>query len=557
MSLKVPKAGGPQLFKDGYKQSSGLEDAVLRNIQAVVELSDLIRTSFGPNGRNKLVINHLGKLFVTSDAATIIREIEVVHPAAKILVMASQSQEAEMGDATNLVLIFAGELLKQSESLLTMGLHPSEVIQGYELAKTKALEELESLASYRLPQKLTLSSLRTALKPAIAAKQYGSEELLSSLVAEAALNVMPSSPANFNVDNVRVVKIMGGGLSSSRVIRGMVFGKEPEGTIKKARHAKVAVFTCGIDISQTETKGTVLLRSADEMLNFTTGEEKQLEAIFKEIADSGVKVIVAGSGVGELALHYLDRLGISVVKVLSKFDLRRLCRVIGATPLARLGAPTAEEAGMVDIMECVEIGGDRVTVFRQADDNEGGASGEISKMATIVLRGATANALDDLERAVDDGVNVVKSLVKDSEGRMVAGAGATEIELASRIESYGTAQKGLSQHAIRKYAKALEVVPITLAENAGLDVTEVLSRLYAKHAQSEGKTWGVDIESETDGVLDTAPLEIYDSLAAKSWALGLATDAAITVLRVDSIIMAKAAGGPKIPQQSGNWDNDD
>lgn len=347
------------------------------------------------------------------------------------------------------------------------------------------------------------------------------------------------------------------------------------GVVKKARNAKVAVYTCGVDISQTETKGTVLLRNADEMLNFTTGEEKQIAAvrgisyahsyailipthqILKEIVDSGVKVIVAGSGVGELALHYLDRLSISVIKVPSKFDLRRLCRVVGATPLARLGAPTAEEAGIVDVMECIEIGGDRVTVFRQADDDEGGASGEKSKMATIVLRGATSNALDDLERAVDDGVNVIKALVKDPEGRMVPGAGATELELASRVETYGAGMRGLSQHAIRKYAKALEVVPVTLAENAGQDVTEVLSKLYAKHEKSEGRTWGVDVDSESNDILDILPLEIYDSLAAKAWALGLATDSAITVLRVDSIIMSKPSGGPKIPQQSGSWDNDD
>ena len=210
--------------------------------------------------------------------------------------------------------------------------------------------------------------------------------------------------------------------------------------------------------------------------------------IFKEIADSGVKVIVAGSGVGELALHYLDRFSISVVKVLSKFDLRRLCRVIGATPLARLGAPTAEEAGQVDVLECVEIGGDRVTVFRQ----EEGGTGEKSRMATIVLRGATTNALDDLERAVDDGVNVIKAIVKD--GRMVAGAGATELELARKVEVYGAGLKGLNQHAVRRYASALEVVPYTLAENAGLDATEALSRLYARHEHPNGKSWGIDIE---------------------------------------------------------------
>ncbi|KAF5392070.1 hypothetical protein D9757_003333 [Collybiopsis confluens] len=554
MSLKVPKANNIQLFRDGYK--AGIDEAVLRNIQAVSELSNLVRTS-----RNKLLINHLGRLFVTSDAATIIREVEVVHPAAKLLVMASQAQEAEAGDATNMVLILAGELLKNSEELLILGLHPSEVIKGYELACTKALEELEKLKVFSLPFPLTLSSLASALKPAIASKQYGFEDPLSALVAEAALAVMPPNPKNFNVDNVRVVKIMGGALSASRVVQGMVFGREPESNIKKTTKAKVAVFTCALDIAQTETKGTVLIKNADEILNFSRGEEQHLEKIFKEISDSGVKVIIAGSTVGELALHYLNRFNIVVLKVLSKFELRRICRVVNATPLARVGAPTPEEAGFVDVFETIEIGGDRVTVLRQLGASEPGfdpsSGGEKTRTATIVLRGATANHLDDLERAVDDGVNVIKALLKDP--RMVPGAGATETELARRIETYGSGLKGLAQHAVKKYSSALEVIPRQLAENAlgGAAANEIVTKLWAKHEEKGGEQWGVDVEAETDGTLKASEHQIYDSLAAKSWAIRLATEAAVSVLSVDSIIMSKPAGGPKIPQQSGNWDEDD
>lgn len=232
-------------------------------------------------GRNKLIINHLGRLFVTSDAATIIREIEVAHPAAKLLVMASSAQETEMGDATNLVLIFAGELLKRSEYLLTMGLHPSEVIQGFEMALTKGREELEKLVTSSVPSSPlpTQEQLATAIAPALASKQPGSEQFLSQLVAEASLTVMPKNPKDFNVDSVRVVKVLGGGLDQSRVVRGMVFGREPEGIVKSAKKAKVAVYTCGLDISQTETKGTVLLKNSDELLDFTRGEEKQLEGV--------------------------------------------------------------------------------------------------------------------------------------------------------------------------------------------------------------------------------------------------------------------------------------
>ncbi|BFZ60365.1 T-complex protein 1 subunit theta [Saitoella coloradoensis] len=545
MSLKLPKAAGPQLFKDGYKIAQGTDDAVVRNIQAVHELAGIVRTSFG-NGRNKIIINHIGKLFITNDAATIIRELDVVHPAARLVVMSSQQQESEMGDATNLVLIFAGELLNKAESLIRMGLHPSEITQGYEMAYDFALKALEELVVDRVADLSSKDELIKAITTAISSKQYGNEDFLADLVADAALTVMPKNPVNFNVDNVRVVKIMGGSLYDSKVVRGMVFARTPEGDVTKASKAKVAVFTCPLDISQTETKGTVLLHNAKEMLDFTKGEENQLEAMVKEIADSGVRVVVTGSSIGELTMHYLNRFGILVIKILSKFDLRRLCRVVGATPLARLGAPMPDEMGSVDVVETVEIGGDRVTVFRQEND--------ITKTATVVLRGATQNYLDDVERAIDDGVNVVKAVAKDP--RLVPGAGATEMELLKRVMAYGEKTPGLNQHAIKKFAEAFEVIPRTLAENAGMDATEVLSRLYAAHHKNDEGVVGVDVEDEKDGTVDAKAAGILDVLSMKHWALKLATDATLTVLRVDQIIMSKAAGGPKPPGQNPNWDED-
>jgi len=390
---------------------------------------------------------------------------------------------------------------------------------------------------------LTKAALVRAVIPAIASKQYGSEDTLAGLVAEAALSVMPANPKTFNVDNVRVVKIMGGSLAGSKVVQGMVFGREPEGPsplnfycsrtnisscsgdVKKVTKAKVAVFTNPIDVTQTETKGTVLIKNADEMLNFTRGEEKHMEKvsiyvmricalfphsrsqIFKELADSGVKVIIAGTTVGELALHYLNRSQILVLKVLSKFDLRRLCRVVQATPLARIGAPTPEEAGYVDICETTEIGGDRVTVLRQETDG----AGVKTRTSTIVLRGATQNHLDDLERAVDDGVASLKALLKDP--RLVPGAGATELALARRVDTYGAGLRGLAQHAVRRFSSALEVIPRTLAENAhgGAEGNEVVARLLAKHDKAGGESWGVDVE-----VSPPAPINPLRQLKNKS-----------------------------------------
>jgi T-complex protein 1 subunit theta len=228
--------------------------------------------------------------------------------------------------------------------------------------------------------------------------------------------------------------------------------------------------------------------------------------IFKELADSGVKVIIAGTTVGELALHYLNRNQILVLKVLSKFDLRRLCRVVQATPLARLGAPTPEEAGYVDVCETIEIGGDRVTVLRQESDG----AGVKTRTATIVLRGATQNHLDDLERAVDDGVASLKALIKDP--RLIPGAGATELALASRVDTYGAGLRGLAQHAVRRFASALEVIPRTLAENAhgGAEGNEIVARLLAKHEKAGGESWGVDVEVSTPTGAKPFPLRVAD-----------------------------------------------
>lgn len=541
MSMKLPKIGLQDMLKDGHKI---LEETVYRNIQAVKELTQVTRTSLGPNGKNKLIVNQHDKLFITNDAATIIKEMEIIHPACKILVMSAEQQQKECGDSSNFLIVFAGELLQKADSLLRMGLHQSDVIEGYSKASKKALEELESLVVERFTDPRDKKQLSKVITPVIASKQYGNEVLLSDLVTDACLSVMPKNPANFNVDNIRVVKILGSSLVNSTVINGMVFGREPETTIQRAEKAKVAVFTCPLDISRTETKGTVLIKNSEQLLNFSKEEEKALEQNFRDIAKSGVKVLVTGGNIGELSLHFINRFEMVAVKVLSKFDLRRICKATGATALARLGAPIPEEMGYCDLVEVVEIGSDRVTVFKQTSQDSG--------LSTIVIRGATTNMMDDIERAVDDGVNIVKCLIRDP--KLLAGAGAVEIELSKRIQAVGDKASGLDQYAIKKFGEAFEVIPRTLCENSGLDPTEVISKLYAAH-HSGKSTAGVDIENPAEGVLDAKERGILDSYISKYWAIKYATDAVLTILKVDQIIMSKPAGGPK-PKDNPNWDED-
>lgn len=555
MSLKLPGNINSSLFKQGYQVHSNTDGAINRNIQACREISKMISTSIGPCGKNKIIVNNLSKIFITNDAATMIRELDIVHPAVKVLVMHSEQQEEEMGDNTNYVLVLGGELLNLAEKLVVLGLTPTEIIQGFRMANKFVNNELEQLVVGQIVDFQSKEQLLKIIKPVIMSKQYGQERIISDLVATAVQQVMPKDrPQAFNVDSVRVVKIMGGALTNSFVIKGMVFPREPESELKKIREtAKVAVFNCPVDISASETKGTVLLHNADEMMNFSKGEEDELHKVIKEIADSGVKVIVAGQGIGELALHFMNKYNLLVLKVPSKFDLRRICRICGATPLVRLGAPMPEEMGIIDVVESKEIGSDRVTVFRQ---NE-----ETSMTSTIVIRGATKNNMDDIERAIDDSVASIKSVVRDP--RLLPGAGSTESELVKRVTNYGEKTPGLMQLGIKKFAEAFEFLPRLLCETSGLDPSEILPRLYASHDENDKETlkFGIDIESDNvnDCLLDITEENIYDSYISKLNAINLATEAVCTILSVDQIIVAKKAGGPAMPQQPkpGNWDQAD
>ncbi|XP_049763249.1 T-complex protein 1 subunit theta [Schistocerca cancellata] len=545
MALHVPKAPGmAQMLKDGARYFSGLEEAVYRNINACKQFSQTVRTAYGPNGMNKMVINHIEKLFVTNDAATIIRELEVEHPAAKLMILASQMQEQEVGDGTNFVIILSGALLEAAEELLRMGLTSSEIVDGYELALEKALEILPTLTCYKIKDYRKEEDTARGIKPAIMSKQYGNEDFLTKLITKACVSNVPEK-TTFNVDNIRVCKILGSGLQNSDVVQGMVFKRTVDSDVLKKSPAKVAVFTCAVDIMQTETKGTVLIKSADELMQFSRGEENLLENQIKAIADAGADVIVSGGKFGDMALHYINKYNMMAVKLSSKWDVRRVCKTVGATALPRLTAPTKEELGYADHVYVDELGDTSVVVFK--------LEGRESRIATIVIRGSTDNYMDDIERAVDDGVNTFKGITRD--GRFVPGAGATEIELARQIASFAETRPGLEQYAIKKFATALETFVKCLAENSGVKSSEVVSKLYAAHEEGK-KNHGFDIEGEGAAIIDVAEAGIIDLYLTKMWGLKYATNAACTILKVDQIIMAKRAGGPKAPQAGGQNDED-
>ncbi|XVE62909.1 hypothetical protein DITRI_Ditri06bG0157200 [Diplodiscus trichospermus] len=550
MGFSMQPYGIQSMLKEGHKHLSGLDEAVLKNIDACKQLSTITRTSLGPDGMNKMVINHLDKLFVTNDAATIVNELEVQHPAAKILVLAAKAQQEEIGDGANLTISFAGEVLQNAEELIRTGLHPSEIISGYTKAINKTIEILEELVE-KGSENMDVRNKEqvvTRMKAAVASKQHGQEDILCSLIADACIQVCPKNPANFDVDNVRVSKLVGGGLHNCTIVRGMVLKGDALGSIKRMEKAKVAVFASGVDTSATETKGTVLIHTAEQLEKYAKTEEAKVEELIKAVVDSGAKVIVSGGAVGEMALHFCERYKLMVLKISSKFELRRFCRTTGTSALLKLSQPKPDDLGFIDSVSVEEIGGSRVTVVRS---EEGG-----NKVATVVLRGSTDSILDDLERAVDDGVNTYKAMCRDS--RTVPGAAATEIELARRLKEFSFKETGLDQYAIAKFAESFEMVPRTLAENAGLNPMDIISKLYEEHASGNTKV-GIDLgggDSEDSVCKDVSTLNIWDLYVTKFFALKYAADAACTVLRVDQIIMAKPAGGPGRREQPAGMDED-
>ena len=535
------------LLKEGFKTYSGVEESILRNIEAAKEISSMTRTSLGPNGMNKFIVNHLDKLYLTKDSGVMCRELEVNHPAVNLIVKSSKIQETECGDNTNYVITFAGELLTAAEILIKAGVHPTDIISGYEKGLIKTFELLDFAKTVEIENIRDVKEVAKAIKPVIMTKVVQKQEnFIAPLIAEACVLTCPKNQTLFNEENVRVAKMLGGSIYDSQVIKGMVVVRHIEGAITMVENCKVAVFNCPLENIGAETKDTVLFKNAEELLGYTKTEEDNIEKLIKGVVDAGVKAVIVGGSVSNMAIHYLDRYKVLVLRTLSKFELRRIAKAVGATPLVRLGTPTPEELGYADKIAVDEIGSQKcVVITRNSEDN---------KMATLLIRGSTNNLLENMERVIEDGVNAYKNLCKSN--LYVGGAGAIESYLSNQIREYAKTNTGLEQYSLMKFGESFEVIPRTIVENAGLKVNEVLANLLSKN--KEEPVFGLDFKS---GEVKNAftELEIIDHKETKKWAIKFAMDAVLTILKVDQIVLSKPAGGPKAAQggQKAGWDNEE
>jgi len=361
-------------------------------------------------------------------------------------------------------------------------------------------------------------------------------------VTDACIKTLGPKGQSFDPEYIRVSKILGGSLYDSEVVSGMIIARAPQTTHLRVEKPKIAVFGCPFVMDEGETKTNLLITNAQDLLNFTKQEEAHMEKLVKEIADQGVNCIVVGGSISELANHYFEKYSIMCIKSMSKFEVKRLCKCIGALALPKLGCPTQDELGYCDLVHVKEIGSEKVTIFeRSADD---------ARLTSIILRGATNTLLDDVERAIDDGINTYRVMLKNP--KFLNGAGSTEAYLSNELDKEASKISSLEQYSYAKYGEAFTVICSTLLENSGLDKNKELSSFLSQNVN--GPETGVDVLNAK--IAKSEDMDVYDHLNSKRWAIELASDAAITVLKVDQIIVAKPAGGPK-PRGTAGWDNDD
>lgn len=511
----------------GYTRTVG-RDAQRMNIMAARIVAETIRTTLGPKGMDKMLVDSLGDITITNDGATILKEMEVEHPAAKMIVEVAKTQEEEVGDGTTTAVVLAGELLKNAEALLDQEVHPTIIANGYKIAAEKA-EEILSKIAIKVDEKNEEKYLKKVVETAIRGKasELVSQKLTDILV-KAALQVKEERDGKFTIDkdNIKIQKRMGGGTEDTELIDGIVIDKERvhEGMPKVVYNAKIALLDVPLEIEKTEIDAQIRIETPEQMQLFLKQEENMLREMVEKIKKSGANVVFCQKGIDDVAQHFLAKEGIFAVRRVSESDMKRLARATGAKIVSSLDDLSEKDLGFAQIVEEKKIAGEAYTFVMKCKN---------PKAVTIFIRGGTEHVVDEIERAVDDAIGNMKAVIETRQ--VVAGGGAPESEVAKELRKFAEKLSGREQLAVRAFADALEIIPRTLAENAGLDPIDILAELRAQHEQ--GKIWsGVNVNEGK--VSDMLKQEVIEPLKIKVQAIKSAAEAAIMILRIDDVIAA-------------------
>jgi len=519
------------ILKEGTERRKGRE-AQSGNIAAAKAVAESVRTTLGPKGMDKMIVDSMGDVTITNDGVTILKEMDIEHPAAKMMVEVAKTQDDEVGDGTTTAVIFAGELLKGAEELIEQEIHPTVIAKGYKMASEKSYEILNGLAKdisaedEELLKKIAMTSLT--------GKGAGmASDTIAGLCVGAVKDI--EEGGEVDLDNVSIEKKHGKGIEDSVLVNGMLIDKEVvhPGMPKRVNDAKIALIDSAFEIEKTEIDAKIQITTPEQMQAFLDEEDKMLKDMVNNITSTGVNVLFCQKGIDDLAQHYLAKEGVVAVRRVKKSDMEKLSRATGAKIITNAEGMMEEDLGEAGLVEERKIGDDKMLFVEKCKN---------PKSVSILLRGATEHVVDELERGANDALHVVAAAVED--GKFLPGGGAPETELSLRLREYASTVGGREQLAIESFAKALEVTPRTLAENAGIDPIDALVEIRSAHEKGN-KSYGLDIY--TGKAKDMLEEGVIEPLRVKTQAISAASEVANMILRIDDIIASKGGGEGGMP----------
>lgn len=525
------------ILAEGSQRTTG-KDAQRNNIAAAKLVAETVRTTLGPKGMDKMLVDSLGDIVVTNDGVTILQEMKIEHPAAKMIVEVAKTQENEVGDGTTTAVILAGELLKNAERLLEKEIHPTVITKGYRMAAEKAQDILNNIAEDVSIKDLNL--LKNIAMTAMTGK--GAEvakENLSNLIVNAVKHVVEEQDKQIivNVDDIKLEKKVGAGIEDSELVEGIILDKEKvhPNMPRNVKDAKIALLDLALEIKSTEIDAKIQITDPGQMQAFIDMEDRMLKTMVEKVVKSGATVIFCQKGIDDLVQHYLAKNGIYAARRIKKSDMEKLSRATGANLVSNLDDLNSKDLGYAALVEEKKFGDEEMTYVTGCKK---------AKSVTILIRGGTEHVVDEVERAIKDAIGDIAASLRI--GKIVAGAGSTEVEVARSLRKFANSLSGREQLAVLAFADALEVIPVTLAENAGLDPIDSLTELKASH--DKGQKWaGLDVFSGK--VVDAWKKGVIEPLKIKTQAIKSASEVAELILRIDDVLASGSRGGgmPSMP----------
>jgi len=516
------------ILPEGAQRTTG-KNAQRNNILAGKAVAETVRTTLGPKGMDKMIVDSMGEVTVTNDGVTILQEIQIEHPAAKMIVEVAKTQEEEIGDGTTTAVVVAGELLKQAENLLEQNIHPTVIVRGYRHAAEKAQSILKQMAQ---PVSITdEETLKKIAGTAICGK--GAESAKDKLSELAVLAVKKiSEHEEYNQENIKLEKKTGGAIENTELIQGIAIEKEivHPGMPKKTKNAKIALIDTPLEIKNTEIDAKISITDPSQMQAFLEQEEKMIQAMIDKVIQSGANTLFCQKGVDDMAQHFLAKKGIITARRVKQSDMKAISRATGAKIVSNLDDLTEKDLGKAGAIEEKKIGEDEMIFITECEN---------PKAITILLRGGTDHIVDEAKRAMTDAIGDVAAALKI--GKVVAGAGAPETELAKELRKHAETMSGREQLAVESFAHAMEVIPKTLAENAGLDPIDIITEL--KSAHDKGQKWA-GVDAFTGKIIDSWEKGVIEPLNIKTQAISSAAEVTQMILRIDDVIAGSKETGP-------------